>query len=65
MQKFNKGDKVRVRLDSVSTYKGYVGVVEKPVAEKFGFLYVVKFEKCRDLLPLNLFKEEDLEQVWG
>jgi len=65
MQKFNKGDKVRVRLDSMSTYKGCVGIVEKPIAEKFGFLYMVRFEKCGDLLPLNRFKEEDLEQVWG
>jgi len=49
----------------MSTYKGCVGIVEKPIAEKFGFLYMVRFEKCGDLLPLNRFKEEDLEQVWG
>ncbi len=63
MQKFKKGDKVRVRLNSMSTYKGYVGVVEKPIVERFGFSYMVRFDKSGDLLPLNRFREEDLEQV--
>jgi len=63
MPKFKTGDKVRVRLDSASPYRGRIGVIDKEsMKDSYGFWYMVKFER-RDLLAVNRFVEQDLERV--
>lgn len=63
MLKFKKGDKVRVRLDSASPYRGRIGVVDKePEKDSFRFWYMVKFES-RGLAAVNRFAEEELERA--
>ncbi len=63
MQKFKKGDKVKVRLDSASPYRGRSGIViEEPVGDSFGFWYMVKFES-KGFTPVTRFVEKDLEAV--
>ena len=63
MPKFKTGDKVRVRLDSASPYRGRIGVIDKePMKDSYGFWYMVKFER-RDLLTVHRFVEQDLERV--
>jgi len=37
MPKFDKGDKVRVRSDCTSPYKGCTGIVEGVIKEERGF----------------------------
>ena len=45
MPKFKKGDKVKVRLDTSSPYRGRTGIVdEAPIEDSYGFWYMVKFE---------------------
>ncbi len=63
--KFNRGDKVRVRPDSASPYKGCTGTVETVVKEESGFLYIVQFGKSGDLALTDNFTEGDLETIGG
>ncbi len=63
MPKFNKGDRVRVRLVSHSRYRGQIGVVDdNPSRSSSGFWYMVRFD-WKGLHPATLFAEEDLEAV--
>jgi hypothetical protein len=63
MPKFKKGDKVKVRLDSMSPYRGRIGSVnDEPSGDSFGFWYMVKFES-RGFAPTTRFIEKDLESV--
>jgi len=69
MAKFKIGDKVRVRLDSPSPYRGRTGVVHEELLGDLsghlsGFRYMVKFE-LRDLSAVSRFAEKDLEAVSG
>ena len=63
MPKFEKGDKVRVRSDSTSPFKGCTGVVEGVMKEESGFLYIVRFGRSGDLVLTDNFMEEDLQTV--
>ena len=63
MPKFKRGDKVRVRPDSASPYKGCIGVVEGALKEESGFLYIVQFGKSGDLALTDNFMEEDLQTI--
>jgi hypothetical protein len=61
MPKFKKGDKVKVRLDNSSPYRGRSGSVsEEPRQDSFGFWYVVKFESG-GFSRVYRFIESDLE----
>ena len=63
MPKFKEGDRVRVRLDTASPYRGRIGVVNgEPSQDSFGYSYVVKFE-ARGLTIVYRFVERDLEAV--
>ncbi len=63
MPKFKIGDKVKVRLDTASPYRGRFGVVtEKPISDSYGFWYMVKFES-KGYAPAYRFVEKDLEAV--
>ncbi len=69
MPKFNKGDRVRVRLVSHSPYRDQIGVVDEdpsryssPSKCSSGFWYMVRFE-WKGLHPAARFMEEDLEAV--
>ncbi len=63
MPAFKKGDRVKVRLDANSTYRGRVGVVnEAPASDSFGFWYMVKFES-KGFSPVTRIAEKDLEAV--
>jgi hypothetical protein len=63
MPKFNKGDKVRIRLDNASPYRGRAGIIdEEIVGDSFGFWYVVKFES-KGFIRSYRFNEQDLEAV--
>jgi hypothetical protein len=45
MPKFKKGDRVRVRLDTSSPYRGRIEIVdEEPTQDSNGFWYILKFE---------------------
>lgn len=45
MPNFKKGDKVRVRRDCASSYRGRIGVIENELSkDSHGFWYMVKFE---------------------
>jgi hypothetical protein len=65
--KFEKGDQVKVRAESHSPYRGYVGVVDAqaskylaPPKRASGFWYMVRFE-WKGLRPAARFMEEELE----
>ena len=61
MPKFKKGDKVRVRIDTPSPYRGRIGTVdEEPIKDSYGFWYVVKFES-EGFKRNYRFLEHDLE----
>lgn len=63
MPKFNKGDKVRVRLDTASPYRGRIGIVdEESRKDSSGFWYVVKFES-KGFSRSYTFAENDLEKM--
>jgi ribosomal protein L21E len=63
MPKFKKGDKVRVRLDTSSPYRGRIGTVdEEPAKDSYGFWYMVKFES-EGFRRSYRFLERDLEAV--
>jgi hypothetical protein len=61
MAKFKKGDKVKIRLDNASPYRGRKGIVNDDASEdSYGFWYMVKFES-RGFSPSSRFNEKDLE----
>jgi hypothetical protein len=61
MPKFKKGDRVKVRLDNASPYRGRSGVVsEAPLNDSFGFWYMVKFYSA-GFARVYRFIETDLE----
>jgi hypothetical protein len=62
MAKFKKGDKVKVRMDNPSPYRGRVGIVDRdPLnADSYGFSYMVKFES-NGLKSTHSFNETDIE----
>ena len=63
MPKFNKGDKVKVRLDTSSTYRGRSGTIDNEISEdSFGLWYMVKFE-TKGFTRSYRFNEKDLEAV--
>ena len=65
MAKFKVGDKVRVRLDSPSPYRGRIGVIRQELpGDLSGSRYMVRFE-LGDLRALSRFDEKDLEAVSG
>ena len=65
MPKFKKGDKVRVRIDTASPYRGSIGIVdEESIKDSYGFWYTVKFES-RGFTRNYRFVEHDLEAING
>jgi hypothetical protein len=61
MPKFNKGDKVRIRLDNASPFRGRSGSIdEEPIGDSFGYWYMVKFTS-KGFARSYRFPEEDLE----
>ena len=63
MPKFKKGDKVKVRVDTTSPYRGRIGIVDRePIKVSTGFSYTVKFEST-GFTRSYLFAEHDLEAV--
>jgi hypothetical protein len=63
MQKFNKGDAVKIRLDTTSPYRGRTGIIsENPVNNSYGFWYMVKFESTGFTRNYR-FVEQDLEAI--
>ena len=59
--RFQKGNRVKVSVNSPSLYKGYTGVVDKePVNDAFRFWYMVRIES-RGLVTVSRFAEEELE----
>jgi ribosomal protein L21E len=60
MEKFKKGDKVKIRLDTSSPYRGRSGVIsENLTSDSYGFWYMVKFES-NGYSPSYRFVEQDL-----
>jgi len=63
MQKFNKGDAIKIRLDTTSPYRGRNGIInENPINDSYGFWYMVKFESTGFIRNIR-FKEHDLEAI--
>ena len=63
MPKFKKGDKVKVRSDSNSQFRGRIGIVsENPVNDSYGYMYIIKFES-KGYTPTYRIGERDLEAV--
>jgi hypothetical protein len=63
MPKFKRGEKVRVRLDTSSPYRGRIGIIdEEPVKDSYGFWYTVKFES-KGFIRSYRFVEQDLEAI--
>ena len=63
MTMYKKGDKVRIRLDTVSPYRGRIGVIdEEPSEDSWGFWYMVKFES-KGFIRHYRFLEQDLSSV--
>jgi hypothetical protein len=61
MQKFNKGDAVKIRLDTTSPYRGKNGIInENPTNDSYGFWYMVKFES-KGFKRTFRFVDHDLE----
>ncbi len=61
MAKFKKGDRVKVRLDSNSPFRGRTGIVsENPVSDSYGYMYIIKFES-KGYSPTYRIGERDLE----
>jgi len=60
--KFRKGNKVRINMNSPSSYRGYTGSVdEEPTKDNFRFWYRVKIV-ARGLTNMGRFAEEELEK---
>jgi hypothetical protein len=65
MPKFKRGDKVMVRIDTSSPYRGRIGTVnEEPRKDSYGFWYMVKFES-KGFARNYEFLEHDLEATSG
>jgi hypothetical protein len=65
MPKFKKGDKVRVRTDTSSPYRGRIGTVdEELIGDSLGSWYMVKFES-QGFTRNYRFVERDLESTNG
>ena len=63
MAKFKIGDKVRVRVDTASLYRGRIGTVdEELIGGSHGFWYMVKFES-KGFTRNYRFVERDLEGI--
>lgn len=63
MPKFKKGDRVKVRLDTVSPYRGRDGIVDaEPTRDSYGFWYMVRFES-KGFSRSYRFVEQDLEAL--
>jgi transcription antitermination factor NusG len=62
MSEFEKGDKVRVRLDTASPYRGRIGIVDKETEDSSRFWYVVKFES-KGFSRSYSVAEIDLEKI--
>ena len=63
MTKFKRGDKVRVRLDTSSPYRGRIGIVDaEPTQDSYDLSYTLKFES-QGFTRTYLFPERDLESV--
>ena len=63
MPKFEKGGKVRVRLDNASSYRGRIGIIDEgPDGDSFGVWYMVKFESQGSSLKYR-FADKDLEAI--
>ena len=62
MPKFEKGDKVKVRLDTASPFRGRTGVIDDEMQNSSGFWYVVKFES-KGFSRNYTFDEKDLEKI--
>ena len=63
MPKFKKGDKVKVRFDTMSPYWGQIGVIDKePEKESSGFSYTVKLD-WNGFPVVSHFMEQELEAV--
>jgi len=63
MPKYKKGDKVKVRVDTTSPYRGRIGIINRePIKNSAEFSYTVKFESSR-FTRSYLFAEHDLEAV--
>ena len=61
MGKFKKGDKVKVRLDTSSPYRGRTGVVRHEILQDSqGSWYLVEFQ-ATGLRATSRFVERDLE----
>ncbi len=61
MRKFKKGDKVKVRLDNPSPYRGRIGVVQQELPQDSqGYWYMVEFQSAWSR-AVNRFAEKDLE----
>ena len=60
--KFRTGDKIIVRPDSGSAFKGQKGIVDKAIldADKAGYFYYVKLKNVS--VPIR-FNEDQLEAV--
>ena len=59
--KFKKGSKVKISVNSLSQYRGQIGVVDKePTKDAFRFWYMVRIES-KDLKTVRRFAEEELE----
>jgi DnaJ-class molecular chaperone len=61
--KFRKGNKVKISMNSPSSYRGYTGSVdEEPTKDNFRFWYRVRIE-ARGLTNVGRFAEEELEKT--
>ncbi len=61
MPKFKKGDRVKVKLDNSSPYRGRNGTIsEEPLVDSYGFWSMVKFESA-GFSRVYRFLESDLE----
>lgn len=60
--KFQKGSKVKIKIDSPSAYGGQIGVVDKdPIRDAFRFWYIARIES-RGMTTVRRFAEEELEE---
>ena len=62
MPQFKKGDKVRVRMDVASPYRGRIGTVDEEPA-KHAYWHMVRFESKG--ARTYFFTERDLELLYA
>ena len=61
--RFRKGSKVRIKADSPSQYRRYVGVVDRePANDAFRFWYMVSIESA-GFTTVRRFAEEEIEEL--